>query len=468
MVTEKQNKLEAASVGRLLFKLAVPAITAQLVNMLYNIVDRIYIGHMPEVGAKALTGVGLCFPIILIISAFSSLVGMGGAPLAAIKMGEKKYNEAEEILGNCVVALIVFAVILTAFFLTLGERLLVLFGASGETLPYALEYLTIYVSGTIFVQLSLGLNAFITTQGFANTAMLTVVIGAVANIILDPIFMFGFDLGVRGAAIATVISQALSAYWVVRFLLSEKTTLKIRWENLRVRRNLLGQVLLLGSAPFVMQSTESLLSMAFNFSLQRYGGDLAVGAMTILSSLMQMLVMPLSGLTQGSQPIISYNYGAKRYERVKQAFRLLFIYCVGYAVVFWLVMLTVPAPFVAVFTTDPLLTQTTVWALRVYIFGAFAIGAQIACQQTFLALGQAKVALFLALLRKIILLIPLIFILPQFFADKVLAVFLAEPVADILAAATTVTMFMLQAKKILSPSSAGTLTKPVEGIGTWS
>lgn len=453
MNLDTQNKLGTEKIGKLLFSLALPSITAQLVNMLYNIVDRIYIGHMADIGSQALTGVGVTMPIILIITAFSSLIGMGGAPRAAIKMGENNDKEAEKILGNCFSALLIFSITLTIIFLIFGEKLLWLFGASSETIQYGLEYLNIYVCGTIFVQLTMGLNSFISTQGYAKFSMLTVIIGAVTNIILDPILMFGFDLGVRGAAIATVLSQALSTIWVLKFLTGNKTRLKIRKENLKIRKEIMIPVLLLGISPFIMQSTESLLNIAFNFSLQKYGGDIAVGAMTILSSLMQIVFLPLVGLTQGAQPITSYNYGAKNNERVKNTFKLLIKSAFVYSSIIWLLMMLFPNAFVSLFTNNLELKNYTVWAVRIYLATAFVIAAQNCCQQTFVALGQAKISMFLALLRKIILLIPLIFILPNFFENKVFAVFLAEPISDFIAASVTTITFAKQINRILDENS---------------
>lgn len=449
MKNDITSELGTENIGKLLIRLALPAVTAQLVNMLYSIVDRIYIGHIPDIGATALTGVGVTFPIIMIITAFSALIGMGGAPLAAIRMGEKKDKEAEEILGNCFNLLIIFSLILTVLFLITGEKLLMMFGASGETIGYALDYVNIYVGGTIFVMITLGLNSFISTQGFAKISMLTVVIGAIINIILDPILIFAFDLGVKGAAIATVISQAISAIWVIRFMFGKKTKLKIRRENLKLRKNIIIPVLLLGISPFVMKSTESLLNIALNSSLQKYGGDIAVGAMTILASVMQLLFLPLSGLTQGAQPIISYNYGARNNDRVVKAFKYLLIACMGFSCILWAFMMIFPGLFAGLFTKDLELIELTSWGMRIYLGASFILGAQIACQQTFLAIGQAKISLFLSLLRKVILLIPLIYIMPMFFSDKVFAVFFAEPVADIIAVTITVTTFSYQFKRIL-------------------
>ncbi len=450
MENSKVNDLANERVGKLLFRLAVPAIAAQLVNMLYNIVDRMYIGHIEGIGATALTGVGVCFPILMVISAFSALVGMGGAPRASIKMGQGDYDGAEKTLGNCFITLLGISVVLTALFLVFKERLLLLFGASENTLPYANSYLTIYVCGTIFVQIALGMNAFISSQGYATTGMLTVLIGAVTNIVLDPLFIFVFQMGVRGAAIATVISQAVSAVWVMAFLFGKRSRLRIRPKNFRLDAKIILPVFALGVSPFIMQSTESLLNIAFNSSLQKYGGDLAVGAMTILSSLMQILNLPLMGLAQGAQPIISFNYGAKNTERVKHAFRLLLIASLAFSLVFWAAVMLFPGMFVTIFNSEEDLMGITKWAIHIYLAAGFLMGAQLACQQTFISIGQAKSSLFLALLRKIILLIPLIYILPNFFENKVFAVFLAEPVSDVLAVTTTVCLFAFQFKRLLA------------------
>jgi putative MATE family efflux protein len=453
------NKLGTENIGKLLLSLAIPSITAQIVNMLYNIVDRIYIGHMAEVGPAALTGVGITMPVIMTITAFSSLVGMGGAPRAAIKMGEKNHEDAEKILGNCFSMLLLISMTLTVVFLAFGEKLLWMFGASQDTISFGLEYLNIYVIGTIFVQLTLGLNSFISTQGYAKYSMLTVIIGAVTNIVLDPIFIFGLGMGVKGAALATVLSQALSSLWVMKFLTGPKTSLKIRKCNLKIKKSIIIPVMLLGVSPFIMQSTESLLNIAFNSSLQKYGGDLAVGSMTILSSLMQMIHLPLVGLTQGAQPITSYNYGAKNNQRVKDTFKLLIKCAFIYTTTAWLLMMVFPGTFVSLFTSDPALTEYSVWAARIYMATAFVMAAQNACQQTFVALGQSRVSMFLALLRKIILLIPLIYILPHFFENKVFAVFLAEPVSDFIAATVTFITFMLQINKILDDNEIMSLKK---------
>ena len=453
----QENQLGTAPIGKLLFTLAVPAITAQVVNMLYNIVDRIYIGHIPEIGTAALTGVGITFPIITLISAFSSLIAMGGAPRASIAMGAHHPERAEQIMGNCLTALLGLSVVLTALFLLFLEPILWAFGASSNTIGYAMEYMGVYVWGTVFVQISLGMNMFITSQGFAKTSMFTVVIGAALNIALDPVFIFVFDLGVRGAAIATVLSQAVSAVWVMLFLTGRRTTLKIRARCMVLRWKVLLPVLALGVSPFIMQSTESLLSVVLNTSLLKYGGDVAVGAYTVIASIMQVINLPLQGLTQGAQPITSFNYGAGNMDRVRKSVRLLLTCCLTYSCLFWLCMMLIPQVFIGIFSSDPELMDTAVWAARIFLFGCFAFGAQTGFQQSFLALGQAKVSLLLALLRKIVLLIPLIYLLPLFFPDKLFGVFVAEPIADILAASTTTLSFLVFAKKKLKDKPSPTL-----------
>ena len=444
-----QNILGTEGIGKLRLKLALPAVISQLVNMLYNVVDRVYIGHMPENGVAALTGLGLCFPIIMLISAFAALFGMGGAPLAAIAMGQGNHRRAEQILGNCTTALILTSAVLTVFFLFFGRPLLLLFGASTGTIGYAWHYLQIYVCGTVFVQIALGLNMFITTQGFATKAMITVLIGAILNTILDPVFIFVFGMGVQGAAAATVLSQAVSAIWVLHFLTGQKTTLKICVSQLRLHRDILLPVLALGLAPFIMQATESLLNICFNSSLQRYGGDLAVGTMTILSSISQLIILPLQGITQGAQPIISFNYGAGNKARVKKTLKLQLAICLLFTCAMCFLIELFPVTFIRIFNSKPELVSMASWALRLYCAGMFISGAQMACQQSFVALGQAKVSLFLACLRKLILLIPLIYILPALMRNQVFAVFLAEPVADITATTVTLLTFLILTGKLL-------------------
>ena len=438
---KKEANLGEDRIGGLLFKLALPAILAQVINLLYNLVDRMYIGHIAEVGSVALTGLGVTMPFIMCVSAFAALVSMGGAPRASIMMGRGNKEEAERILGNCTSMLVLVAVIVTVVSQIWGQDILLLFGASESTLPYAWAYMQIYSLGTIFVQLALGLNAFINAQGFARTGMLTVVIGAVCNIVLDPIFIFGLHMGVRGAALATILSQGVSCVWIVRFLLGKETTLRIRKGNLKIRPKTVGPCIALGVAPFIMQFTESVLNICFNTSLLKYGGDVAVGAMTILSSVMQMSMLPIQGLTQGAQPIIGFNYGAKKMDRVKKTFRLLLVSCVAFTAVIWLICMILPQAFILIFTDQAELIAFTKWAIRIYMAVSVIFGVQISCQQTFIALGNAKTSVFLALLRKVILLIPLIYILPAFMEDKLMAVFLAEPVADVIAVTTTSILF---------------------------
>lgn len=438
---KKEANLGEDRIGGLLFKLALPAILAQVINLLYNLVDRMYIGHIAEVGSVALTGLGVTMPFIMCVSAFAALVSMGGAPRASIMMGRGNKEEAERILGNCTSMLVLVAVIVTVVSQIWGQDILLLFGASESTLPYAWAYMQIYSLGTIFVQLALGLNAFINAQGFARIGMLTVVIGAVCNIILDPIFIFGLHMGVRGAALATILSQGVSCVWIVRFLLGKETTLRIRKGNLKIRPKTVGPCIALGVAPFIMQFTESVLNICFNTSLLKYGGDVAVGAMTILSSVMQMSMLPIQGLTQGAQPIIGFNYGAKKMDRVKKTFRLLLVSCVAFTAVIWLICMILPQAFILIFTDQTELIAFTKWAIRIYMAVSVIFGVQISCQQTFIALGNAKTSVFLALLRKVILLIPLIYILPAFMEDKLMAVFLAEPVADVIAVTTTSILF---------------------------
>lgn len=445
----KSQDMGTGSIPKLLAKLAIPAVVAQIVNLLYNIVDRIYIGHIPGIGADALTGVGLFTPILMLINAFAMLAGSGGAPRAAIAMGKKDNEKAEKILGNCFSLLLMFAVGLTIVFYVFAPQMLTLFGASDVTLPYASSYARIYILGSIFVMIVLGMNTFITTQGFAQISMMTTIIGAVINIILDPIFIFVFNMGVRGAAFATVLSQMVGAIWILRFLTGNKTILKLKMSNLALDKNIVLPCLGLGISTFVMLSTESILSISFTSSLARFGGDVAVGAMTIITSVNQLAVMPLNGVCQGGQPIISYNYGANNSDRVKKAFFAQFGVCVVYAAVFWCLVMAFPNIFANIFTSDKVLTEYTSWAIRIYMAGIFATGFQISCQMSFMALGQAKVSLFMACLRKLILLIPLIFILPLIMENKVFAVFVAEPVSDIIAAVVTTSVFMLKFGKIL-------------------
>ena len=454
MAANAKQDMGIGSVKKLMVQMAVPALVGQVVNLLYNIVDRIYIGHLPEIGGTALTGVGLFTPILMLITAFAMMAGAGGAPRAAIAMGEGDKERAEKILGNCFTVLMIFAVILTGVFYAACPTLLRWFGASDATLPYAVEYGRIYILGSVFVLTVMGMNTFITTQGFAKIRMMTTVIGAVINIVLDPILMFGFNMGVKGAASATVLSQAVSAVWILKFLTGKKTILKLKASNLKLIPSVILPCLGLGVSTFVMLTTESILSISFTSSLARYGGDVAVGAMTVLTSINQLITMPLSGVCQGGQPLISYNYGAKKYDRVKEAFFCQFFTCVAYTTVFWLLLMIFPNFFAGIFTSDAALVDYTAWALKFFLACGFSVGFQISCQQAFMALGQAKISLVMALLRKVFLLIPLIFILPNFFANKAFAVFLAEPVSDLIAAAVTTFMFFRFFRKMLKEAKA--------------
>mgnify|MGYP005815102937 FL=1 len=453
MNTDK-DFLRTEPLGKLLLKLALPTVAAQLINMLYNIVDRIYIGHIPDIGADALTGVGVCMPLIMIVSAFAALVGYGGAPRVSIFMGKKDKASAERTLGNCFVLQIVISAILTVVLLLWNREFLMAFGASENTIEYGVNYMNIYALGTIFVEITLGMNAFITAQGFAKTGMLSVLIGAVANIILDPIFIFGFHMDVRGAALATIISQALSCIWVVSFLCGKRTFLRIRRKYLGLTPDIILPCVSLGVATFIMQASESVISVCFNSSLQKYGGDIAVGAMTILTSVMQFAMLPLQGLGQGAQPIISYCYGAGDKERVRGAFKLLLKVSLVYSVFLWLLVMIFPGGFAAMFTSDAVLMDYTKTALRIYMAMMFLFGIQIACQMTFNALGRATESIVVAVMRKFVLLIPLIYMMPHIFrADQAMAVYMAEPIADLFAVTFTAILFAVQFKKILSTTA---------------
>lgn len=453
---EDKDFLAKEPIGKLLLKLALPTVAAQIINMLYNIVDRIYIGHIKGVGALALTGVGVCMPIIMIVTAFAALVGNGGAPRASIFMGKGGNDSAEKTLGNCFTLQIIISVVLTAVLLIWNRDLLMAFGASENTIEYAVSYMNIYAVGTIFVQLTLGMNAFITAQGFAKTGMLSVLIGAVANIILDPIFIFGFGLGVRGAALATIISQAASCTWVLLFLFGKKTVLKIRVKNMGLQKKIILPSIALGLATFIMQASESVISVCFNSSLLKYGGDIAVGAMTILTSVMQFAMLPLQGLGQGAQPIISYNYGAKNVERVKNAFWLLLKVSLSYAVLLWAFIMIFPQGFAGMFTSDPELLIFTKTALRIYTACLFLFGIQMACQMTFTSLGKAGSSIIVAVMRKFVLLIPLIYIMPVILSNKKdIAVYMAEPIADFFAVSFTAVLFFFQFRKCMRQIETG-------------
>lgn len=443
------EQLASAPVTPLLLRLAIPTILAQLVNLLYNIVDRIYIGHMPVVGDIALTGVGLCFPVIYLLSAFAALLGQGGAPRAAIAMGRGDNDEAERILGTCFTSLVVTALLLTAAFQLWGEELLWLFGASEDTIGYALPYMRVYAAGSLFVMLALGMNLFITTQGYTTFSMITVVIGAVLNIVLDPVFIYAFDMGVAGAAWATILSQAVSAAFAVAFFFGKRTKLRLKKAYLLPKPRILGPVLALGFAPFVMQATEALVNVAFNSSLQAYGGDIPVGCMTVSSTIMQMFWLPSQGIGQGAQPIISYNFGAGNIERVRKAFMTMLVVSIIFIGAGWLAVMLFPGFFIRIFNDSPALMEMGSWTLRVYLAAFFLMALQMSIQQVFVSVGRAKSAVVVASVRKLVLLVPLIYILPHFFEDKVFAVFLAEPVSDFFSVLTATILFLATMRGML-------------------
>lgn len=449
-MNEEKDFLGKEPVGKLLLRLALPTVTAQIINMLYNIVDRMYIGHIPNIGDTALTGVGVCMPLIMIVSAFSAFAAYGGAPRASIFMGQGNHDAAENTLGNCFVIQLIISVLLTATLLIWNRDFLMAFGASENTIQYGVDYMNIYAIGTIFVQMTLGMNAFITAQGFARTGMLSVLIGAISNIVLDPIFIFVFGMGVAGAAWATIISQALSCAWVLLFLMGKKTQLRLRFKTMGLNKKIVSLCLSLGLSNFIMQASESIISVCFNSSLQNYGGDIAVGAMTILTSVMQFAMLPLQGLGQGAQPIISYNYGAHKADRVKAAFKLLLKVSLIYSTLLWACVMLFPGGFAAMFTNSQQLMDYTQTALRIYMACMLLFGIQMACQMTFTSLGKAKASILVAVMRKFILLIPLIYLLPAILPiDQTLAVYMAEPVADFIAVTFTAIFFTFQFKKVL-------------------
>ena len=452
-MNDNKEMLGTAPIGKLLFKLAVPTVVAQLINMLYNIVDRIYIGHMPGDGSLALTGVGVCMPIIMIISAFAALIASGGAPKASICMGKNDKESAEKILGGCFSLQLIISASLTAVLLIWNKDLLLMFGASENTIDYASSYMSVYAIGTVFVQLTLGMGAFITAQGFAKTGMMTVLIGAVSNIILDPVFIFGFKLGVRGAALATILSQAISCAWVLIFLSGKRTYLKLQSKYMRIDGKLVFPCVALGLSAFIMQSSESVISVCFNSSLLKYGGDIAVGAMTILTSVMQFAMLPMQGIAQGAQPISSYNYGAKNTERVKKTFRLLLTTCLIYSLTIWAVIMAFPSIFAGIFTPDADLIDFTSKALRIYCAVLGIFGIQIACQMTFVSTGNAPCSIIVAIVRKFVLLLPLIYLMPQLIENKTMGVYLAEPVADVIAVTFTAVLFAIQFRMSLKKLS---------------
>ncbi len=443
-----EQKMGKAPIVPLMLQLGIPTMIAQLINILYNIVDRIYIGHIPDIGTNALTGVGVTLPIITLISAFSALSGFGGSPLAAIELGAGNRERAEKIISNVFTLLLCTSAILTILFYIIKVPVLYAFGASSVTCPYGDSYLTIYLAGTVFVQITLGLNSFITAQGNSKMAMITVLIGAILNMILDPVFIFVFHMGVRGAALATVISQAISSVWVLRFLFSGKSTLRIRLPKMTPEGTLILSIFSLGISPFIMQATECMISVVFNSNLQKYGGDLYVGSLIILQSVMQLQTIPVNGFNQGVQPVISYNFGAGNTDRVKAVIRRLLVINVAYSAIFTAAVMIFPAVFAQLFTKDTQLIGLVVKVLPVFVAGGLIFGLQMASQTSFLALGQAKISLFIALLRKVILLIPLAILLPMRF--QVMGIYWAEPIADITAASICFVLFLLKINKILS------------------
>lgn len=449
-MTDNKAFLGTEPIGRLLFKLAVPTVIAQLVNMLYNIIDRIYIGHIPGQGSLALTGVGVCMPIIMIVSAFAALISSGGAPKASIKMGEGDHTSAERIMGGCFCLQLIISAFLTAVLLIFHRDLLLAFGASENTIDFASDYISVYSIGTVFVQLTLGMGAFINAQGFTKIGMMTVLIGAVSNIVLDPLFIFVFGMGVRGAALATIISQAISCVWVLCFLSGKKTNLRLKKEYLRIDAKLVFPCVALGLSSFIMQGSESVISVCFNSSLLKYGGDIAVGAMTILTSVMQFAMLPLQGIAQGAQPILSFNFGAKNAARVKKTFKLLLFSCLIYSFTLWSVIMLFPQGFAGIFSPDAELIAFTSGALRVYCGVLFAFGIQIACQMTFVSIGNAVCSITVAVVRKFVLLLPLIYLVPHLVANQTTGVYLAEPIADIIAVTFTAILFAIRFKKSMS------------------
>ncbi|MGN1001979.1 MAG: MATE family efflux transporter [Oscillospiraceae bacterium] len=448
MAERSEERLGTAPLVKLIFSLALPSVLAQLVNLLYNIVDRVYIGHIPDVGALALTGMGLCLPIILVVSAFAAFAGSGGAPLAAIELGRGDREKASRILSNAVTMLLVFSVVLTVLLLAVKRPLLYFFGASDDTIGFADAYITVYLCGTVFVQIAMGLNNFVTCQGQAKTAMLSIMIGAVSNIVLDPLFIFVFHMGVRGAAVATVLSQMLSAAWVLRFLLSQKSVIRIVPAYMKPDRKVMGRIASLGVSPFIMQSTESLISIVFTSGLQAYGGDLYVGSYTILQSVMQLMNLPAHGFAFGTQPIVSYNYGAGNYDRVKKNFWIITLVGFCYTTVFYLLVLLAPRALAGLFTSDEALISLTAGKLPLFLAGMTVFAVQMSTQTTLLGIGQAKVSLFIACLRKIILLTPLALILPRFLGVD--GIYLAEPVSDAVSALTSLGLFLYVSRRNLS------------------
>lgn len=430
--TNVENDFSQGSIARNILNLALPMTLAQLINVLYSVVDRIYIGHIPHVSADALTGVGLALPVITVITAFANLFGMGGAPLCSIARGEHEEERAENVMGNSFTLLLISGAVLMTVCLMFREPILYLFGASDVTYPYADQYITIYLLGTLFVMTSLGMNNFINAQGFGKTGMLTVLLGAVLNIILDPILIFGFDMGVRGAAVATVISQGASALWVFRFLTGEKALLKIKRKSMRLKKKLVREITLLGTSGFVMSVTNGLVQIVCNAVLSRHGGDLYVGIMTVINSVREIINMPLTGLTSGAQPVIGYNYGAGRPDRVKAAVKFMAAWSIIFSIVVWAVIFFEPRFFMNLFTQETELIQEGIPAMRIYFCGIFMMALQFAGQSTYVALNRPKQAVFFSLFRKVIIVVPLTVALPLVGGLGTSGVFLAEPVSNVI------------------------------------
>ncbi len=443
-----EEKFINGNLNKLMFSMAIPTIVAQVINILYNIVDRVYIGHIPGASVDALTGVGVALPVIVFISAFSAFVGQGGAPLSSIWLGKGDKEHAEKILGNGTFLLIVFTIILMFVFYIWQKPLLYAFGASDMTISYASTYLSWYLVGTISVEIALGLNTYIIAQGNSGVAMVSVLAGAIFNIILDPLFIFVFEMGVKGAAIATVISQTLSAIWVLYFLTGKKALLKIKFRYLVPDFNIIKSIFLLGISPFVMRATESLISIVMNSGLQKYGGDIYVAALTVMQSVMQLFSAPIGGFTQGVQPLVSYNYGAQNFTRVRQTYKKMIVTCGSFSFITTIVVMVFPQVFARIFTDDTTLIELVSRKMPLFMCGMLLFGVQMAIQPVFLALGQAKISLIIAMLRKVILLTPLAIIFPVFF--DVDGVFFAEPVSDFISAITEIILFRLNINKILS------------------
>lgn len=444
----KSNNLGTEKISKLFLKMVIPSVISQLVVLIYNMVDRIFIGHIPEIGSIALTGVGICMPVAMIVSACAQLMGVGGAPLASMALGKNDKEEAEKILGTCCFGMIAISIFLTITGLVFSEQILYFFGASENTILYAKEYLNIYLLGTVFVILTIGLTAFITAQGFTEVTMLSVVLGAGLNVVLDPLLMFVCRMGVRGAAIASVLSQVISVVIAVAFLMKQKNTIRLRRKYIRFDNKRLGASMKLGLSPCIMVATDSFVSIAFNRSLLQYGGDLAVGSMTIFSTVMQMVTLPLQGFSQGAQPVTSYNFGAGNWKRVAGNLKLLLTVSMSYSCLMWGIILLSPQTLIGLFTSNHSLIEYSIKMMRVYFAVVGMMGIQFACQNSFLALGNARISIILALLRKVFLLLPFIYILPHVLGGKVESVFLAEPLADFLAVTVTGILFFKEYRKL--------------------